>query len=254
MEQLHLGIYSREELSTIIGVDNSNKNFARKVKDTLTNWGYSFEYSCRQTKITKVPVTAEERLAEIMYREFEIDTRVDTYAFACFVNLLLTYEDFTFMPWGQRAIELKEIYGVDVAEITLKRWASKLIKENVLSKSKSDKVYWQTYKDTCGNTTRKPVFGEELEAELSSYNQRRNTLVEQFTKDGSLNPWGETFKQLWKEFGCCYYGCSKMVLNAIGKTADEIFCFVAEISEKEPFETVIKTEISLTKVPVGFQF
>ena len=63
MEQLHLGIYSREDLSTIIGVDNSNKNFARRVKDTLGDREpmVSFSQSARFTVWYKVR-TAQTRL------------------------------------------------------------------------------------------------------------------------------------------------------------------------------------------------
>ena len=39
----------------------------------------------------------------------------------------------------------------------------------------------------------------------------------------------ENFTILWKEFGCCYYSCSSLVLNAIGENTQEICELVDEI-------------------------
>ena len=44
--------------------------------------------------------------------------------------------------------------------------------------------------------------------------------------------WKETFKQLWGEFGCCYYACPRFTINAIGdEYIDEICDIVAEICD-----------------------
>lgn len=45
--------------------------------------------------------------------------------------------------------------------------------------------------------------------------------------------WQETTKQLWGQYHCCYYCCSRFVLNAIGEDAQEIFELVNEIQDTD---------------------
>ena len=56
--------------------------------------------------------------------------------------------------------------------------------------------------------------------------------------------WQETIEFLWKKYNCCYYCCSKFVLNAIGNEAQEIFELVNEIQGKDyvfTYNTSIET-------------
>lgn len=56
MKQLDLRFYSKSELSEILNVRlENNSHFARDVKTTLINWGYSFEYSRKGATITRQP-------------------------------------------------------------------------------------------------------------------------------------------------------------------------------------------------------
>lgn len=40
-------------------------------------------------------------------------------------------------------------------------------------------------------------------------------------KEATAAAWDFTYKQLWREFQCCYYSCSGLLFNAIGE--DYIF-------------------------------
>ena len=44
--------------------------------------------------------------------------------------------------------------------------------------------------------------------------------------------WGEAFKQLWREFGCCYYSCAKLMLNAVQEDINEIAELATQICMK----------------------
>lgn len=95
-------------------------------------------------RITRKPKAPIERLTEIMVRVYDIDIQIDAFAFASFLFLLLCDETFVAMPWAERQRVMKEEMGIDVNERTLKSWASKLIKKDMLHKDKSVKEMWGT--------------------------------------------------------------------------------------------------------------
>lgn len=229
MQQLEKRFYTRAELVEIIGVDSKDNNFARKVKTTLDNWGYKIDnYSRKGVDIISIPATAHEQLKEIMLRNFNLDIQINIYAFACYLCLLMEYEDFTSMPWNQRVIEMKEIYNISVSKDTLEKWSEKLIQQKVIYKDKSDKTNWKTTKSTItGANVHTRVDGDaELEAEMRRYKDRRRELYKTMSPDA-------VSAVLWNEFGCFYYMCGTLVLNAIEKDMNKVYELVKEISEEE---------------------
>lgn len=221
MQQLEKQFYSREEIAELLTVKITD-HFKRDVENKLNKWGYLCKYSRKGVEIIAAPATAQDKLKEIMIRQFNLDIQVDVYAFACFIKLLIDYEDFMNMPWEQRAKEIKEIYNVSVDKRTLERWGNKLISKNLIAKG-FERVYWSTSYIN-GKKERIRVDGDpELEAEMAKYMARKKELA------ATSKDFNENFAILWKEFGCCYYSCSSLVLNAINTDIEEICNLVDEI-------------------------
>ncbi len=136
--------YDRKEIAKITGKSTSAKNFKRDVETILTNWSYGHEWiPYKGVTITYVPTTPEERLQEILIRQFQIDIQVDVYAFACFVTAFTDIEGFDRMPWKTREALFREYLGRQVDERTLRHWMSNLIKQSIVSKGE-DGCYWKT--------------------------------------------------------------------------------------------------------------
>lgn len=251
MEQLKMGKYTRQEMADILNLDvKDSRHFKRNVENKLDKWGYGVVVNRKDIEITKIPTTAEEKLAEIFIRGFDLDIQTDVYGMACFIVMLMDYEDFQSMPWDVRAEELQKEFAVCIASSTLKKWNAKLINKELVAKCNYDKTYWITfYVD--GKKERMMVTGDEdLEAQMRKYYARRKSLVEEY-KDNAYTAgredfteinkeaWSFAFKKLWEEFNCCYYKCGSFYLNAIGEYAQEIYELVEEISyRRKPYKPV----------------
>lgn len=229
MRQLELRFYPLDEIAQEVGRER-NQHFAEAVKNDLTNWGYEYQWLKRRgVVITKRPETAEECLAELAYRHFKLSIQIEAYAFAHFLFLLLTDAFFGAMPWAERAEELDYQFGISTTDRTLRSWASYLFRAGFLHKDEINSVYWKTYDDG-GKMRREPVEPEENEIK-NEYFARRNELVRQNTEAGMEKSvaWKCAYKQLWGEYGCCYYPCSHLVLNALQEDIDEMLEWVTEI-------------------------
>jgi hypothetical protein len=51
-------------------------------------------------------------------------------------------EEFSSMPFGERANVMKQDYNIEVSEITLKRCYKKLVDYNVVETNRLRKTYW----------------------------------------------------------------------------------------------------------------
>lgn len=250
MQQLETKFYSRAEIAEELNLNiNDNKHFKRNLENKLVKWGYSFEYDRKGVLITRAPQNANEKLAEILIREYDLDIQIDTYAFACFITAFEDTEAFDAMPWGERAKVLEMGYGVKVTDRTLRSWANKLFTVGTLSKS-NEKSYWRTRAVTGGSPIREWVDGiEEMEQEMSEYFERRRQLVKQYMSEekSKSEAWTAANKTLWCEYGCCYYACKMIKPGAFDKTGclQEIYELVRDIAESGE-EAVFKVDVSLT--------
>ena len=61
MTKLEKRYYTRAELAEILEIKENDSHFARKVKETLTKYGYEYKYSCKGVDITYIPKTIEEQ-------------------------------------------------------------------------------------------------------------------------------------------------------------------------------------------------
>ena len=69
MKQLEKRFYNLDELSEITGAKRHSKNLKRDVENTLTKWGYGYDWiNHRGATILYIPTTPEERLQEILVR------------------------------------------------------------------------------------------------------------------------------------------------------------------------------------------
>lgn len=225
MQQIEVRNYSRKEMAELLKVEITDSHFSRKVQSILTKWGYSFVYSKKAIQITAAPSTAQERLNELLIREFNLDIQIDIGKFATFVYLLMD-EEFSSMPFGERANVMQQDYNIEVSEITLKRWYKKLVDYNVVETDRLRKTYWVSmYVD--GQKTRMKV-DEDDEGKIK-YENRKRKLAEKNIKDGmnKADAYSSANLTCWKEFKCCYYSCNTIILNAFNQQffelAEEVF-------------------------------
>ena len=252
MQQIEVRNYSRSEMAELLKVEITDSHFSRKVQSILTKWGYSFVYSRKVIQITAAPSTAQERLNELLVREFDLDIQIDIGKFATFVYLLMD-EEFSSMPFGERANVMKQGYNIEVSEITLKRWYKKLVDYNVVETDRLRKTYWVSmYVD--GKKTRMKV-NEDDEGKIK-YENRRRKLAEKNIKDGmnKADAYSSANLTCWREFKCCYYSCNTIILNAFNQQffelAEEVFdngdcdyafvytCRLEQIKQKENKEFI----------------
>lgn len=257
MQQLETKFYSRAEIAEELELNiNDSKHFKRNLENKLVKWGYSFEYSRKGVLITRAPETANEKLAEILIREYDLDIQIDTYAFACFITAFEEIEIFESMPWGEREKAMKYAYGVTVTDRTLRNWANKLFKTGTLAKS-NETTCWRT-RFIGGEPFREWVNGiEEMEQEMSDAFAFRKKAANDYIsnavasgrkdyKEIRAEAWKVANSLVWKEYGCCYYTCKTIKPGAFDKTKhlQEIYELVREIAANGE-ETFLKVDVSL---------
>ena len=266
MIQLQEKVYSKNELADILGINAKDKNFKRNLVNTLTKWGYGFEFPpySKTITITYVP-EGENKLTEILVREYGIDIQVNAVEFACFLHAFTYIDGFVSMPWGEREEKLKEVYGIEVCDKTLRNWGNKLLAAGTLMKSDYDKTYWKSTKISDETTIREPASREEYIAYYKYKSEQYKTnlvnLISTGAEDFSAVK-AEAYKQahiaaMGKFGGWCYYTCKSLLLSAfddkslieILEIVEEIAPYVASWKEKEDFEMKqkIKAEIERYK-------
>ena len=228
MMQLEERFYSLDELAEAIE-RKRDSHFADSAKNDLTKWGYEYTWHNRRgVTITKKPSTARARLVELMNRLVGLDKQIDVYAFSCFLFLMLTDGDFVSMPWAERAHALWEQFDLDISDKTLRNWASTLLENDQLHKETTERQYWRTIKCD-GHTFRVPISLDD--PDYIHYKSRQKELIDEYMGLGltKSKAWSEAFKQLWREFECCYYACPRFTFNMIAEDAQELIELAAAV-------------------------
>ena len=233
--------YSRKELAEILSVNiNDSKHFADNVKAKLRKWGYGFEYvRAKGAVITSIPTTAEERLAEIMIRQYDLDVQISPYAFSCFVTAFSDIEGFDSMPWGERAKAYYSYSGILVDERTLRNWCSRLMRQGAVSKA-DEVTYWKT-EFIHGIKVRSQVQREETLAyyarrsEIVQEEMEQNLSLGMSKKEAAKDAWAQAYGILWNELHCCYYSCRTFMFSAFSHDEQllEVYELTRLISGKE---------------------
>ena len=199
-----------------------NNHFAEQVRRTLNNWGYQFEYSRKGVNITAAPETAEQRLTEILIRQFGLDKQIDPFAFSCFLCAFDAIDGFSSMPWEERAKLLNQTYGISVCDRTLRNWCHKLIGQEIIT-STPRQSWWRT-ENRNGIKHRESVPADDKE--MRRFIARRSKLLDKGVS------WKDTMYQLWDEFQCCYYSCKGFFLTAIDQTTQECLYEIYELTQE----------------------
>ena len=237
--QLELRPYSRQEIADVLGVDiNDSKHFKRNVINTLTKWGYDFEYSKNWINIKRKPTSAPEKLSEIMIRLYDLDVQLDTYAFSCFFYLLVLSPEFASMPWAERSEMIMREFGIEVSERTLRTWGNKLINAGTFVKDNEKRSRWVTGYYMGEKYRLLASSDSHIEEQVNRYTQEMSELLR---KDKT---WSEIFSTLWNKYHFCVYYAKGLTLSAWDNNADYdtinyILGLVNEIAEMEPYDTVI---------------
>lgn len=245
MDQLEKRFYNLDELAELTGVNRRANNFKRDVENILDNWGYGHDWINRRgATIKHIPETPEEKLQEILIRQFHVDIQTDMYGFSCFVTAFSEIEGFNSMPWGVRETAITSYFGIYVDERKQRKWCKKLFDQELISKS-SYGSYWKTeIKDNV--KIRTPLKTEKDYQDYDNYYKRRSQLLDECTKNYlHYNPsltiiqarneaWKDVYTFLWAEFHCCYYSCKDIQFKAwvVQGDIEEIIELTNEIAKR----------------------
>jgi len=228
MLRLDERFYSLDELAEAIDRKRTD-HFARDAKNDLTKWGYEYTWhNSRGVTITKRSTESFIRLAELMNRLFGLDRQIKVDNFACFIYLMLADDTYACMPWAERAHALWEQFDLDISDRALRNWASTLLENDQLHKETTERQYWRTSKCD-GHTFREPIGLDD--PDYIHYKSRQKKLIDEYMGLGltKSKAWSEAFKQLWREFECCYYACPRFTFNMIAEDAQELIELAAAV-------------------------
>ena len=240
MEQLEARFYTRCEIAEITGAREADtKHFKRNAENILTKWGYGYDWMRDGVRITHTPATPEERLQEILLRQFKVDIQVNMYSFACFVTAFTDIPGFNCMPWALRETAYHKYSGVFVTSRTLSSWSKKLLDQGIMVKGTVGS-YWRTEV-----IDHEKIRTNVTEQEAQAYFDRRSELVRQRTElhiragldyeAARKTAWQDAYAILWAEYNCCYFSCKTFIFTAWNEngTIAEIYELTREISRKE---------------------
>lgn len=240
MEQLEARFYTRAEIAQITGTHlEDTKHFKRNNENILTKWGYGYDWMRDGVRITHTPTTSEERLQEILIRQFHVDIQVDMYSFACFVTAFTDIPGFKSMPWSVREYKFYYYSGKFVTSRTLSKWCKTLIEQNIMSRGTVGS-YWKTY--FVNNQKIRAIVSE---AEAKEYFKRRSELLHKYIEENKQQgmdydtaykeAWKPLYQDLWAEYGCCYFSCKTFHFSAWNEQGMlyEVYELTREISRKE---------------------
>lgn len=240
MKQLEARFYTRAEIAQITGTRlEDTKHFKRNTENILIKWGYGYDWICGSARITHVPETPEERLQEILVRQFQVDIQVDMYSFACFITAFTDIPGFKCMPWAVREFEYHKYSGKYFNERTLRNWCKQLIERDIISKG-STGSYWKT-EIINYEKIRTPVTQEEAQGYFKRRSEMLHKYIEEHIHTGKdyetayKAAWKDVYATLWAEYNCCYYSCKTFTFaawNEQGALA-EVYELTREISMKE---------------------
>lgn len=263
MKQLELRTYPRAEIAEVLSVNlKDSSHFKRNVENKLSKWGYGYRYTTPAVEIVSKPEAPAERLSEILYRGYGIDVQIEAVQFACFIAAFTDIEGFSSSPWEQREIEFYKYYGYSVSARTMRNWCHQLIERGVIANVGGSSAWRTLFAD--GRKIREPVDEADKE-EMQHYYDRRREIVQANYKsqleDGKSEDeamkaaWKDTYKDLWAEFGCCYYYCKYFVFSSFSyNDVDvwEIYELAREIAAPAALRNEASTPASNTQE--GFVF
>lgn len=235
MNQLEVNqIYSRDEVAAFTNVSAKAQNFKRNATNKLKNWGYEFVYAPKKIRITKAPESWQERIQEILMRQYGFDVQTDFPTLTLSIALILFNEDgFAAMPWNRRSIYLKEQYQRDVSDGTMSKWFSKLFKQNVFAKISDGAADWiSLYR----GKQKLQLPGEDYPEKVAEFKAYRRELLQKYqgwSKELSL--------ELWDKFHYWVSTCKALISNAFDREIMNLIKETFSPPEPENFVNLDKT-------------
>lgn len=199
--------YNKKEFAKMIGVNpDDSKHLNRNITNKLEGMGFQedqFQVLRSEVVILWVPTTAEEKIPYLC-RLLGVDKQTDSFNYAIFVYCLLEEDSFQCMPWAERVNWLRDCYEIEVSEVTLKRWISRLIKDEEVIKDTFTYSWWCS-SNIDGVTVRTEVTEEEVER-YREWNKEfwNREDVQNLDKKEKGQRW---FSECWATFGCKFYRC-----------------------------------------------
>lgn len=249
IQKLEKRFYPRDEIAEIMNLSSNDKNFANKVKTRLNNWRYKYNYSRKGVEIIKTPSTVEEKLTELLIRKLDLNVQTYIQGFAIMMYLFATDYDFASSPWNTKENIISERYGILIAESSMRNWAKRLIKEDILEKNLDEPELWCSYRDDLNmkhqerisDNKEKLAKYKEYKLKRSQYLKEADELYLKATETNFPSPirWQYTFERLWNEFHCCYYTVKPFVFNAF---YDEDYKEIFSLTEDMVHNLVLKVD------------
>lgn len=256
MITLEKRFYSIQELREALEVQQK-----KDILKNLDKLGYDFTWINRRgAEIIKLPEegSPEQQLKCLLINRLGLDVQTDIKAFAAFFYML---QDDLFLttPWESRAKILKQQFGIEVSDKTLRNYNSKLVKKDIMIKNNSDYEFWCSFY-IGGEKYQEPVNDtdeNDIKAMEDWFNKRKEYLeaadLEYQKAIGEAdvknpNRWKIAMNKLWDTTKTVYYKVRSWTFNAFDdKDIKEILrlssLVVADI-EPEEVEEIVEKEIN----------
>ena len=244
--------YSLAEIKKLM-----DTNRKETITNNLTKWGYHYEWITRKgVNIIEFPDTTnpEIQLRSLLMRKLDLDIKTDFKAFSAFFFKVMDDELFLTSPWGVKAKVLKDEFGIEVSDRTLRNYNSKLVEKGFIFKNSEKSKDWCTfylngekYQEVVGNFEPvKELQNQSMEDWFAKRKQYLEAADLEYSKKGLKNPnrWTIAFKRLWKETGIVYYNIKGWSFNGFrDEELQEIYrlatLVVAGIEPPEESEDII---------------
>jgi hypothetical protein len=236
-------------------------NRKETITNNLTKWGYHYEWITRKgVNIIEIPniTNPEIQLRSLLMRKLDLDIQTDFKAFSAFFFKVMDDDLFLASPWGVKAKVLKDEFGIEVSDRTLRSYNSKLAEKGFIFKNNEKSKDWCTfylngekYQEVVGNF--EPIRELQIQSMEEWFTKRKQYLLAadlEYSKtngvQGLMNPdrWTIAFKRLWKETGIVYYSIKGWSFNGFkDKELQEIYklttLVVADIEPPEKSGDII---------------
>lgn len=209
MQQLELRTYTRNEMSTHMGIPLTNGQFARDLKKKLDKCGYSYEkIGNKFYKITGIPQSIELRLKELLVRCYKFDNRSTVKNYATFIFLMMHDELFADAPWDTK-LEIAKEHGVRVEYKQLSLYAQKLISAGILHRCTSNNNRWKTELIDGKKVQKRVCLDDPNEIKIrNEYWNEHHRIMD----DGT--DFTTAIVYCWKKYHCCYYSSASYAICA----------------------------------------
>lgn len=238
MEYLEKGVYTKEQVAQITGINPKKQKAKRDMITWLKKNGYKVAEDRRHCiEILESPKPDNERELKLyLEKKFGYSSK----EFICHLYMICNDKDYCMTPNRTRMTILKERFGVEVSEQTISgSWNKKLIESGLVHKDNfSEKKKWFSSK------LNGEVYQEEVEDDDKTWGEYWHDF-HVFMKEDKDTAW----RKLMNKYGGCYYSCKQFLQVAWG-FQDEFIDLLNKVAE-EYLREAPKTEVSSNQEPAA---